>query len=279
MDQTIATYAIALIAIGYALAYQAIVSKFGNPGRVKEIQQLHVDSQKELEKAMKSKNDAQLDAANKKMEAAMPLMGEMFILQFKPMIVVIPLLILVLNAQINLDDKPLMAWPQNASELASLPAAGIAKQMGLPSDGATLSMPNTDTILIHQGGGDIATIARNNATSRAYFIVSGRPEVATGLRNENGVQTVNYPATRVENPFAVQNIFSGYAITLPFSLPIFIQNLDKFPNWRNTFGAVGWYYLCVLIAGLAISLIKSKLDNKSKSSTAGTAPATQTTDK
>ena len=57
---------------------------------------------------------------------------------------------------------------------------------------------------------------------------------------------------------AVKSFFSGFIITLPFSLPIFIQNLDKFPNWRDTFGPYGWFWICVIFAGLAISLIKAQ---------------------
>ncbi|VVB57056.1 Uncharacterised protein [uncultured archaeon] len=57
---------------------------------------------------------------------------------------------------------------------------------------------------------------------------------------------------------AVRGFFGEFVITLPVSLPIFIQHFEKFPNWRDTFGAYGWFWICVIFAGLAISLIKGQ---------------------
>jgi len=56
----------------------------------------------------------------------------------------------------------------------------------------------------------------------------------------------------------IRSTFTGFTIILPVYLPVFIQNLDKFPNWRNTFGPYGWFWLCVLVGGLAISLLKGQ---------------------
>ncbi len=57
---------------------------------------------------------------------------------------------------------------------------------------------------------------------------------------------------------AVKSFFEGFIITLPFSLPIVIQHFEKFPNWRDTFGSYGWFWICVIFSGLAISLIKGQ---------------------
>lgn len=56
----------------------------------------------------------------------------------------------------------------------------------------------------------------------------------------------------------IKSTFHGFVITLPFYLPIFIQNFEHFPNWRDTFGPIGWFWICVVFGGLAISLIKGQ---------------------
>lgn len=159
MDTATATYAIAVIGVGYALLSTFIVQKVGNPKRIKEINAESTRLQKELDAALKSKDDKRIETVNKEYEIFMPKMMEMFVLQMKPMIVIIPLLFILTPA--------LRAW------------------------------------------------------------------------------------------------FSGFVIKLPFMLPIFIQNFDKFPNWRDTFGEVGWFWLCVIAAGLGISIIKSVYDKLS----------------
>jgi uncharacterized membrane protein (DUF106 family) len=68
------------------------------------------------------------------------------------------------------------------------------------------------------------------------------------------------PALIVLMPLVKGN-FTDFIITLPIKLPIFIQNLQNFPNWRDTFGVMGWFWLCVIAAGLTISIIKSIEEN------------------
>lgn len=153
MDHSTALYVLAAIGVGYTLLSTWLVQLLGNPKRIKEIQAESTRLQKELDMAIKAKDDKRIETVNKEYETFMPKMMEMFVLQMKPMIVIIPLLFVLTPA--------LREW------------------------------------------------------------------------------------------------FADFIITLPFSLPIFIQNFDKFPNWRDTFGAVGWFWLCVIAAGIGISIIKS----------------------
>ncbi|MFA5108442.1 MAG: EMC3/TMCO1 family protein [Candidatus Micrarchaeia archaeon] len=71
------------------------------------------------------------------------------------------------------------------------------------------------------------------------------------------------PALAILTPW-LRGQFSEFIIKLPFSLPIFIQSFEKFPNWRDTFGAVGWFWICVLATSLAISLIKAVYNKLNK---------------
>ena len=76
----------------------------------------------------------------------------------------------------------------------------------------------------------------------------------------------------------IRSTFSGFTIILPLYLPIFIQNLGNFPNWRNTFGPYGWFWLCVLVGGLAISLLKGqweKYQGQKKGKPSDLAPKTE----
>jgi len=54
----------------------------------------------------------------------------------------------------------------------------------------------------------------------------------------------------------LKNNFTNFIIKLPFSLPIFIQNFNNFPNWRDTFGPVGWFWLSVIGISLVISFVR-----------------------
>jgi len=54
----------------------------------------------------------------------------------------------------------------------------------------------------------------------------------------------------------LKNNFTNFIIKLPFSLPIFIQNFNNFPNWRDTFGPVGWFWLSVIGISLIISFVR-----------------------
>ena len=154
MDNQTTMLAIAAIAMAYAATSFIIYQKIGNPKRIKEIQAESSRLSKEMGEAMKSKDDKRIDAINKEYEKFFPKMGEMMMLQFKPMLLILPI----------------------------------------------------------------------------YIILTP----------------------------IVKSTFDGFTIVLPVYLPIFIQNLDKFPNWRNLFGPIGWFWLCVIFGGLAISIIKSQ---------------------
>jgi hypothetical protein len=55
-------------------------------------------------------------------------------------------------------------------------------------------------------------------------------------------------------------VFPSFKITLGVYLPIFIQNFDRFPNWRNEFGVTGWFVLSLLFAGLLMQFIIGKIE-------------------
>ncbi|MEM3361871.1 MAG: EMC3/TMCO1 family protein [Candidatus Anstonellaceae archaeon] len=59
----------------------------------------------------------------------------------------------------------------------------------------------------------------------------------------------------------LKQTYNNFVIKLPFSLPIFIQNLDRFPNWRDTFGPIGWFWLSVIFISLFISIAKYFINN------------------
>jgi len=62
--------------------------------------------------------------------------------------------------------------------------------------------------------------------------------------------------------YVVKNVFPNFTIKLAFALPIFIQNLDRFPNWRDEFGPLGWFVLCLLFSGLLMQFIIDKTTKK-----------------
>ena len=62
--------------------------------------------------------------------------------------------------------------------------------------------------------------------------------------------------------YIVKNVFPTFTIKLAFALPIFIQNLDRFPNWRDEFGPLGWFVLCLLFSGLLMQFIIDKTTKK-----------------
>ncbi|MCL6088868.1 MAG: EMC3/TMCO1 family protein [Candidatus Marsarchaeota archaeon] len=150
--ESLAVWIIFAVGVAYALLSQFIIQKVGNPKRLKEIQAESARLNKQMQEAVKSKDEGRIQRADKEYKDFMPKISEMMFIQMKPMIVVLPILLLL-------------------------------------------------------------------------------------------------------GP-ALKQAFSNFVITLPFQLPIVIQNLEKFPNWRDTFGAYGWFYLSVFVAGLAISLIK-----------------------
>ncbi len=157
-------YLIAAIALAYSLFSTLVMEKIGNPKRLAQLQKQSGEIQKRLQEALKSNDDHKISAATKEYDTTlMPIMKETLILQFKPMLVVLPVFIL------------------------------LSGQM------------------------------------REHFV--------------------------------------EFIVTLPFQLPIFIQHLERFPNWRDTFGVIGWFILCILGWGLAISIIKSLWEKYNQSKT------------
>jgi len=55
--------------------------------------------------------------------------------------------------------------------------------------------------------------------------------------------------------YIVRTLFPNFVIKLAFALPIFIQNLDRFPNWRDEFGPLGWFILCLLFSSILMQVI------------------------
>jgi len=58
----------------------------------------------------------------------------------------------------------------------------------------------------------------------------------------------------------MRTMFPNFKITLGVYLPIFIQNLNNFPNWRNEFGVVGWFILAIFFGGMLMQFIVGKMD-------------------
>ena len=55
-------------------------------------------------------------------------------------------------------------------------------------------------------------------------------------------------------PGLMRDNFQNFIIQLPIHLPIFIQNFENFPNWRDTFGPVGWFWISVILCAILISV-------------------------
>lgn len=62
--------------------------------------------------------------------------------------------------------------------------------------------------------------------------------------------------------YVMKNFFAGFFIKIAFALPIFIQNLDRFPNWRDEFGPLGWFVLCLLFSGIIVQLVIERVEKK-----------------
>lgn len=60
--------------------------------------------------------------------------------------------------------------------------------------------------------------------------------------------------------WALRQLFPNFVITLGVYLPIFIQNLENFPNWRNEFGVVGWFVISLLFCGMFIQFVGGKIE-------------------
>ncbi|GEM_PF-6739627 len=279
MDSTLATVAIAAIACFYVGAYQFLTDRVGNPKRVKEINANFKQIQLDLNKAMKEKNDAEIQKVVKRQEAAMPTMLEMMFLMYKPLIAVIPLLVLLSNPQINYNEIGIMAWPAGMADAAKIDTQLLSNGMGLMPAGASVSFANGSLVEISSGGKLVAKFERAAAELAHYTDLSDGHGFYVPIKNESGKEVLYFPQLRVRNTVAVQNMFSGFVIKLPISLPIVIQNFEKFPNWRDTFGPNGWFWLCVVFAGLGASIIKSineKKDGAKKEGAAAPAIANST---
>lgn len=59
--------------------------------------------------------------------------------------------------------------------------------------------------------------------------------------------------------WALRTLFPNFQIKLAFALPIVIQNFDRFPNWRDTFGVIGWFILALIFSGLLVQFIAGKI--------------------
>jgi len=64
--------------------------------------------------------------------------------------------------------------------------------------------------------------------------------------------------------YVLKNFFPNFAIKLAFALPVFIQNLDRFPNWRDEFGTFGWFVLCLLLSGIIVQLVLDRSEKRRK---------------
>ncbi|MCK4714397.1 MAG: DUF106 domain-containing protein [Candidatus Aenigmarchaeota archaeon] len=66
-------------------------------------------------------------------------------------------------------------------------------------------------------------------------------------------------------PNVARTLFPEFVIQLSFDVPVFIQHFERFPNWRNEFGAVGWFWLSFLFSSLSCQLLvglKKKLSKR-----------------
>lgn len=269
MDATIQTIGICAMALVYVVSYQLITQKVGNPKRVKEINANFKQIQKDLDAAMKSKDDTEIQKIVKRQEAAMPTMFEMMFLMYKPLIAVIPLLILLSNPQLNFNESAIFAWPQNATASSQIDAKIVAAGMGLPADSTSVHFVNASIVEVNSNGQAAARFEHSENGFVHYTDIAQNHSFIVHTRNESGIEALYYPSVRIRNPVAVQNMFAGFVIKLPFQLPIVIQNFDRFPNWRDTFGPNGWFWICVVFGGLGVSIIKSINDKKDEAKQKG----------
>ncbi|MDD5317492.1 MAG: hypothetical protein PHF51_02020 [Candidatus ainarchaeum sp.] len=52
--------------------------------------------------------------------------------------------------------------------------------------------------------------------------------------------------------------FPDFKVVLAFHIPVFIQNLQNFPNWRDTFGVIGWFLIAAIVSGLVIQFVADR---------------------
>ncbi len=150
-SEIIAFFAIAITAMLYSVASTFITSKYGNKERVKQIQDEMKVINKEYAESLKSNDKKRIEKAEREQARIASLLKESMILQFKPLIFTLPLLLIV--------------------------------------------------------------------------------------------------------PVVIASLFPDFVIQLSQPLPVFIQNFDKFPNWRNVFGPKGWFWVSLVFSSLAIQVI------------------------
>lgn len=85
-------YSITLTAALYVLFSQFVTKKFGNPDRVKQIQQEMTDTNKKYAEALKSKDESKIKKAEADQARIFPLMMESMKYQFTPLLILLPLL-------------------------------------------------------------------------------------------------------------------------------------------------------------------------------------------
>lgn len=64
--------------------------------------------------------------------------------------------------------------------------------------------------------------------------------------------------------WVVKQVFPSFEVKFSFALPIFIQNLDRFPNWRDTFGVFGWFILAIIFGGMLLQYVIGQLEKKAQ---------------
>lgn len=150
-EQIIAFFVIAITAMLYSVASIFITSKYGNKERVKQIQDEMKAINKEYTESLKSNDKKRIEKAEKEQARIANLLKESMILQFKPLIFTLPLLLLI--------------------------------------------------------------------------------------------------------PMILGNTFPDFVIQLSQPIPVFIQHLEQFPNWRSVFGSRGWFWVSLVFTSLAMQLI------------------------
>ncbi len=95
VDGTIALVAIFASALGYSLLATYIQNRFGEREKVLKIQKEFQEINKAIEKAIKEKDKKKVDELSERQNAMMPkVMGSSFT-QLKPLIIILPLLIVI----------------------------------------------------------------------------------------------------------------------------------------------------------------------------------------
>jgi len=64
--------------------------------------------------------------------------------------------------------------------------------------------------------------------------------------------------------WGLRQLFPSFEIKLAFAIPVVVQNLERFPNWRDTFGVFGWFILTILFGGILMQFVVSTLEKSGK---------------